>query len=254
MTKPTDVNDILRDHGADELRRIFDLAPSEPIQKPNGGDSSQDVRFKLTRFSAFKLDQHDPYIVKGLWPQSGLVVVWGPPKCGKSFWVFDLLMHVALGREYRSHRVKQGSIVYCALEGAKGFEKRKEAWHLEKLANKPDADPPFFLMSAPLSLKYDAQALVADMKTQLADDRPVAVCIDTLNRSLAGSESSDEDMAAYIRAADAVRDAFGCLVVIVHHCGHEGQRPRGIRASWAHSTCKSRYARTAPETSSPNSS
>jgi hypothetical protein len=34
-------------------------------------------------------------------------------------------------------------------------------------------------------------------------------------------------MAAYIRAADAIRDAFDCLVVIVHHCGHNGERPRG---------------------------
>ena len=57
--------------------------------------------------------------------------------------------------------------------------------------------------------------------------KPAAVAIDTLNRSLAGSESSDEDMAAYIRAADAIRDAFNCAVVIVHHCGHEGTRPRG---------------------------
>jgi len=34
-------------------------------------------------------------------------------------------------------------------------------------------------------------------------------------------------MAAYVRAADAIRDAFDCVVVIVHHCGHNGDRPRG---------------------------
>jgi hypothetical protein len=34
-------------------------------------------------------------------------------------------------------------------------------------------------------------------------------------------------MAAYIRAADAIRDALDCLVIIVHHCGHDGNRPRG---------------------------
>jgi hypothetical protein len=33
---------------------------------------------------------------------------------------------------------------------------------------------------------------------------PVAICIDTLNRSFTGSESSDEDMTAYLKAADAV--------------------------------------------------
>ena len=51
--------------------------------------------------------------------------------------------------------------------------------------------------------------------------------IDTLNRSLAGSENSDKDMAAYIRAADVIREAFECTVAIIHHCGVAGTRPRG---------------------------
>ncbi len=34
-------------------------------------------------------------------------------------------------------------------------------------------------------------------------------------------------MAAYIKAADAIREAFGCAVVVVHHCGVDGTRPRG---------------------------
>jgi len=51
--------------------------------------------------------------------------------------------------------------------------------------------------------------------------------LDTLNKSLAGSESKDVDMAAYLRAAEAIRDAFGCVVVIVHHCGWDETRPRG---------------------------
>jgi hypothetical protein len=53
------------------------------------------------------------------------------------------------------------------------------------------------------------------------------VVIDTLNRSLAGSESDDKDMASYIRAADAIRDAFGCVVIVVHHCWIDATRPRG---------------------------
>ena len=61
----------------------------------------------------------------------------------------------------------------------------------------------------------------------LGDINPVAVVMDTLNRSLRGSESSDEDMGNYIKAADAVREAFGCAVLVIHHCGHEATRPRG---------------------------
>ena len=51
--------------------------------------------------------------------------------------------------------------------------------------------------------------------------------LDTLNKSLFGSENKDVDMGAYVRAAEAIRDAFGCVVIIVHHCGYDDTRPRG---------------------------
>jgi AAA domain len=184
-------------------------------------------RFLVERFISIKPDSTAQYLVKGLLQRTGLVVVWGAPKCGKSFWTFDLLMHAALGWEYRGRRVQKGTIVYCALEGAQGFRNRIEAFRQDKLSEVDGSDPPFYLMATPLSLVRDRKAFIADIGKQLDGDHPVAVCIDTLNRSLEGSESSDEDMAAYILAADAVRDAFGCLVVIVHHCGHGGARPRG---------------------------
>jgi RecA-family ATPase len=84
-----------------------------------------------------------------------------------------------------------------------------------------------FFVTNSLSLAADRQKLISDISRQAGEDVPAVVCIDTLNRSLAGSENNDEDMSAYIKAADAVRDAFDCLVIIVHHCGHDAQRPRG---------------------------
>ena len=183
------------------------------------------IRFDLIRFADFKPLDGDDYCVKGVLPRSGLAVFWGPPKCGKSFLVFDLLMHVALGWDYRGHRVRQGPIIYVCLEGGRAFRKRREAFRRAKL--KDGDDPPFYFVTSPLSLAADRQKLINDIKRQAGTDIPAVVCVDTLNRSLAGSENSDEDMAAYIKAADAVRDAFDCLVVIVHHSPHDAQRPRG---------------------------
>ena len=34
-------------------------------------------------------------------------------------------------------------------------------------------------------------------------------------------------MGAYVRAAEAIRDCFGCVVIIIHHCGYDDTRPRG---------------------------
>ena len=72
------------------------------------------ARFKLIPFKDLKLSAEPEYLIERLYPRSGLAVVWGGPKSGKSFFVMDSTLHVALGREYRGRRVHQGSIVYCA--------------------------------------------------------------------------------------------------------------------------------------------
>jgi hypothetical protein len=136
-------------------------------------------------------------------------------------------MHVALGWEYRDRRVQQGPVVYCAFEGQKGIEARVEAFRQRHLDSKDIERVPFFLEPVTLDLVQDHAALIAAVRTSMGTETPVTVVLDTLNRSLRGSESSDEDMTAYIKAADAIREAFECAVIIVHHCGIEGTRPRG---------------------------
>jgi hypothetical protein len=90
-----------------------------------------------------------------------------------------------------------------------------------------------FLIALPASINLikERAVLIAEIKAQLAaksvTDMPIAIVLDTLNRSLTGSESKDEDMGSYIKAADELREQFDCLVAIVHHCGHDETRPRG---------------------------
>ena len=51
-------------------------------------------RIRLIPFDEIKLGSERRYLVKRLIPRVGLCLAWGPPKCGKSFWAFDLAMHV----------------------------------------------------------------------------------------------------------------------------------------------------------------
>lgn len=209
-------HDVSLDEADDLERREHRRARSAP---------SHEVRFKLTSFEELNVSATPAYLVKGLIPRVGLTVIWGPPKCGKTFWAFDLFMHVALGWAYRGHRVMQGPVVYCALEGVLGLAARKEAFRLSFL-ERHKVPVPFHVMSTPLSLAADQRAFIADIGRQIPD-APAVIVIDTLNRSLAGSESDDKDMSAYVRAADALRIAFNCAVVVIHHSGIDASRPRG---------------------------
>lgn len=193
-----------------------------------GTDVLIEPRIKLIPFNDVKLGTARRYLVKGLVPRVGLVVIWGPPKSGKSFWTFDLAMHVALGWEYRGRRVQQGPVIYAAFEGASGLETRIEAFRQKRLPTIP-AHIPFYLEPVTLDLVADHGELITAIRRQVReeDGPPAAVVLDTLNRSLRGSESSDEDMGAYVKAADVIREAFQCAVIVVHHCGIAADRPRG---------------------------
>jgi hypothetical protein len=189
------------------------------------GDGQQS-RIRLVAFDDIELGTERRYLVKGLIPRTGLIVVWGPPKSGKSFKVLDMVMHIALDRLYRDRRVHPGTVVYCAFEGQTGIEARCAAFRKRFLADKHEPVP-FYLQPVTLDLVKDAPELIRVIRRTLGDVKPVVIVLDTLNRSLRGSESSDEDMSAYIRAADSLREAFDCAVIIVHHCGIDGTRPRG---------------------------
>jgi hypothetical protein len=209
----------------EEMLDVLREMVEEDKRRAEGNGHARALRFQIKPFEAIKLSTEPNYRVVGILPRVGLVVVWGPPKCGKSFWTFDLVMHIALGWTYRGRKVQQGTVVYLALEGGPGFAARKEAWRQRHLADH-DGLVPFNLIDVPVDLVADHKALIKDIEGQVSEI-PAIVVIDTLNRSLNGSESKDEDMSKYIRAADTIRARFGCLVIIIHHCGVEGSRPRG---------------------------
>jgi hypothetical protein len=197
----------------------------EEKKKRSANGAAGAHRFNLVRFREVKLATTAAYLIKGIIPREGLIVAWGPPKCGKSFLIFDALMHIALNWEYRGHRVAQGPVVYLACEGERGLGARVAAFKRKHglLAE----DPQFFLITTRLDLVADYHTLIADIRAQIGAVKPAAIAIDTLNRSIRGSESSDEDMGAYVQAADAIREAFSCAVIVIHHCGIDDKRPRG---------------------------
>jgi AAA domain len=218
----------VRSYGAKGTAETNDAGEKAKTEPTTDGDSPphKKLRFRLVSFHDLRPGPEPLYLVDELIPVAGLVDVWGKAKCYKSFWCLDLMLHVTMGWEYRDRYVRQGAVVYCAFEGAHGYKKRIEALRRHyKITD--GASVPLHVMPGQANLIAEHAVLIADITAQLGEVRPSAVVLDTLNKSLFGSENKDVDMGAYVRAAEAIRDAFGCVVIIIHHCGYDDTRPRG---------------------------
>ena len=171
------------------------------------------------------LDAND--FVEGMLTSGSMSVVYGPSNCGKTFFIVDMALHVAMGRTWRGREVDQGAVVYLSLEGAQGIRNRLSAFRLHHGLT---TNLPFVAMPRPVNLLNDDAdvnaviQLVAHVAAQT--DMPVRmVIIDTLSRAMAGgNENSPEDMTALIGNCDRIRDATGSHVCIVHHSGKDEAR------------------------------
>jgi AAA domain/Bifunctional DNA primase/polymerase, N-terminal len=206
------------------------LAKSRKVEEPKPTDQPQkNYKFQLVRFNDLRLEDEVDYLVEGMIPRRGIAVLWGKKKSLKSFILLDMVLHVARGQPWYERSVTQGHVVYCAFEGGHGYGKRWEALRSEYQLE--DELVSMQLLRVNANLITDHKILIRDIRGQVkekfGDVTLVTVVLDTLNKSLHGSENKDVDMAAYVRAAEAIRDAFDCIVIIVHHCGWDESRPRG---------------------------
>jgi hypothetical protein len=197
---------------------LLRLRHTRPPKDPN-----KQYPYQLIPFDDLRPGRRSAFIVDGVIPCTGIVAVWGPPKSGKSFWTFDLSMHIACGWKYRGRRVERGPVVYLAFEGADGFNNRAEAF---RRSHEITDRPWFYLLGSNAKLVRDHKALIESIRGQ-TNAPPTVIVLDTLNRSIDGSESKDIDMGAYLAAAETICEEFDCVVIIVHHCGIDGSRPRG---------------------------
>src|SRR4029077_1362859 len=136
-----DINDTLRGDGPEAVRGRHDRAQK---YSGNGQDERgrKGQRFPLLPSHKLTLRTSAAYLVKGIIPRVGIIAVYGPPKCGKSLWAFDIAMHSALNWRYRERRVISGIVIYCAFEGADGFNARAAAFR-QQYSMRPDTEVPF---------------------------------------------------------------------------------------------------------------
>lgn len=76
----------------------------------------------------------------------------------------------------------------------------------------------------------DVKDLLATIQARVSPP-PVLIVVDTLARNFVGNENATEDMNAYVRACDRLREETGATIFSVHHSGLvETDRGRGSNA------------------------
>lgn len=197
--------------------------------KPTYPDSAPSFRFVVA--SDMPVNPVS-WVVDGYVEDDSVVVVYGRPGSGKSFFALDVSCCLASGIPFHGCSVKKGAVFYIAGEGHNGLARRLRAWAEHNGEQMPEH---LFISEAPAELSSAASAAsVAEAVEQLANvtgEAPALIVVDTLARNFGGDENSATDMGQFVRNADALRRRWKATVLIVHHSGKDGDR--GARGSSA---------------------
>jgi hypothetical protein len=219
MSDKEDANSIAKKRGPTVLLKVFDSADSP----------SPKVKAKASRTGSFapiwlediELDDDPVCLVDGILPAGpSFGETPAPPKGLKSFFLMDMLMHVAMGKSYVGRGVQQGAVVYVTSEGVKGVKRRLIA--MRRHHGIEGKRVPFFLVPVMPNLGSgtdDLNRLIAAITTAIKDIAPVrAIVIDTLRKATPGkSENDSRDMSVLLSNCDMLANTFNCHVNAVHH-------------------------------------
>ncbi|OSP53846.1 hypothetical protein BV911_15750 [Pseudoruegeria sp. SK021] len=186
---------------------------------------------KLRPLSSVRPVLNNKYLIKGWLDRGAFSVTYGESNVGKTFFALDLSLHIAASHDWHGCKVDGGSVVYVAGEGGSGVLNRIEAVKREH----PDliaaaSENGFSLLPTVLDLCGigDAGALIEALRGAV----PVLIVVDTLARAMgAGDENTATDMGAFVRNIDAIREATGAHVMVIHHSGKDASK--GARGSSA---------------------
>lgn len=172
------------------------------------------------------------WLIDGLIPAESFGVFFGEPGCGKSFTMVDAACSVASGTPWQGLDTgDEGVVIYISAEGGNGMRFRKRAWEQKRGVRAPlmRVLPMTTIMDDPKDV-----GLLSQVLREYTRQKGVAIkmlIVDTLNRSMAGNENDNSDMANFIRGCEQIQQEQRCGVVVVHHSGKDAEKgARGASA------------------------
>lgn len=185
-------------------------------------------RYKLISAPDFAKLPATDWLIKGVFPTTGLACVYGDSGSGKSFLCLDMAFAIATGSNWFDHPVKSAPVVYMALEASTGLIQRLNAWEQHRGQELP-LTCKIFNDDFDLTDPKDVDQLIAILPPDCV------IFIDTLNRASSNAdENSSKEMGAILKGAQCLQRSTNGLVVLIHHSGkNKGAGPRGHSSLYA---------------------
>ncbi len=217
--------DWSRPYGRFKAKGLWAKVPADPDAMTEVLERHLLASTRKARFKPQTAAELDPtpmqYLIKGVAPAQGLLVIYGPSGSAKSFLSIAAAAAIGEGSSFFGCAATVAPVLYVGLEGEAGVRGRVLAW--ERHHGRPMPDNVRFSLE-PFQLT-EAQD-VAD----LAEICPpgCAVIIDTLNRAAPGlDENSSKDMGRVIDGAKALQRKIAGLVILIAHSGKDAAK--GLR-------------------------
>lgn len=226
-----DVSDFIEQHPdnpADAIWREFERQSREP--QP---EAPAEERKRLEFIPFCEIDAHakpSDYIIKNVLPKGGVAFLHGDSQAGKSFLVINMAIHIAWGRDWFGHRVREGGVLYQCGEGEGGIPNRLVA---ARNAMKAPYDLPIGYLPEQVDLwnaSGDTDKFIEAIKIAAAKlTAPLSlIVVDTHAQASAGAdENKAEHMTALLKNYKKISRATGATILIIHHRNAEGSKMRG---------------------------
>jgi len=195
--------------GPEDLARVIETA--EYVPPPPSSAKAQKWTSRQLAEAQFPVSA---WLVPGLLPEGGLVLLAGKPKVGKSWLALDIVTGLAAGREICARPVlRQAKTLYLALEDTPRRLKSRL-----RLGGFPQVDD-CVIMTGTEGHRLDAEGR-RWLKETICSEGFEVVVIDTLARLRpVGTKQTSQYEADYnlLSSVKTLADELGITVVAVHH-------------------------------------
>lgn len=173
---------------------------------------------------------NDSWLLTNFVAPGDLGLVFGDSGTGKSFVIIDLLFSLATGLPWCNGLFEvpcARPTLYATGEGLRGVRRRFYARDC-LLREHGDGESPHITILPLTPQLFDRKSefrfenfIAAHVEANLPS--PALVVIDTLATAAIGADENDAgEMQLVIDGAQKIRDAFGAVVLLVHHCSKQG--------------------------------